>query len=154
MRQPRPLNLLLVLRDLAGQAGFGPAYAWVKAMCLTAWLLPRMERMRGVEPPYPDWKSGVLPLNYIRREEEEGDIVTIRTPESNLDTSGLEPLSHAFEGPSLADSPLCRPCAVEVTVHDASQADFLSRSLSFFPRLTLTGGTSAGAIVGVDLHHF
>lgn len=25
-----------------------------------------LERMRGIEPPYPAWKAGILPMNYIR----------------------------------------------------------------------------------------
>ena len=25
-----------------------------------------VERMRGIEPPYPAWKAGILPMNYIR----------------------------------------------------------------------------------------
>jgi hypothetical protein len=29
-------------------------------------LLRRMERVRGIEPPLPAWKAGVLPLNYTR----------------------------------------------------------------------------------------
>ena len=28
--------------------------------------LPPVERMMGIEPTYPAWKAGVLPLNYIR----------------------------------------------------------------------------------------
>ena len=26
----------------------------------------RFERVRGIEPPYPAWEAGVLPLNYTR----------------------------------------------------------------------------------------
>lgn len=26
----------------------------------------RLERVRGIEPPYPAWEAGVLPLNYTR----------------------------------------------------------------------------------------
>ena len=26
----------------------------------------RMERVMGIEPTYPAWKAGVLPLNYTR----------------------------------------------------------------------------------------
>ena len=26
-----------------------------------------LERMTGIEPAYPAWKAGILPLNYIRR---------------------------------------------------------------------------------------
>lgn len=118
-------------------------------MCLPAWRLPRMERTRGVEPPYPDWKSGVLPLNYIRREKGWKMIL-------HLAPAGVEPVGsrtrttlHIFAGPSRTDSPLCRPCAVELTVHGASQAVFSSRSLSFFPRPTRTGGTSAGVVRGI-----
>ena len=32
----------------------------------------KMERERGIEPPWPAWKAGVLPLNYTR---SEGDII-------------------------------------------------------------------------------
>ena len=30
-------------------------------------LLPTLERVMGIEPTYPAWKAGVLPLNYTRR---------------------------------------------------------------------------------------
>ena len=26
-----------------------------------------LERMKGIEPSYPAWEAGVLPLNYIRK---------------------------------------------------------------------------------------
>ena len=26
-----------------------------------------MEQMMGIEPTWPAWKAGILPLNYIRR---------------------------------------------------------------------------------------
>ena len=29
-------------------------------------LLPTLERVMGIEPTYPAWKAGVLPLNYTR----------------------------------------------------------------------------------------
>ena len=29
-------------------------------------LLAHMERVMGIEPTYPAWKAGVLPLNYTR----------------------------------------------------------------------------------------
>jgi hypothetical protein len=28
--------------------------------------MPNLERVRGIEPPYPAWEAGVLPLNYTR----------------------------------------------------------------------------------------
>ena len=27
---------------------------------------PTLERVKGIEPSYPAWKAGVLPLNYTR----------------------------------------------------------------------------------------
>ena len=30
---------------------------------------PKMERVKGIEPSYPAWKAGVLPLNYTRKPE-------------------------------------------------------------------------------------
>ena len=30
----------------------------------------RMERVMGIEPTYPAWKAGILPLNYTRRVRE------------------------------------------------------------------------------------
>ncbi len=36
-----------------------------KSMCCYAWLWV-FERVRGIEPPYPAWEAGVLPLNYTR----------------------------------------------------------------------------------------
>ena len=29
--------------------------------------LRRVERVKGIEPSYPAWKAGVLPLNYTRK---------------------------------------------------------------------------------------
>lgn len=59
---------------LAGQAGFGPAHVEVKVPCLTAWLLPHMERIAGIGPAPSVWKTDVLPLNYIRKEVAEDDV--------------------------------------------------------------------------------
>ena len=32
--------------------------------------LDKLERVKGIEPSYPAWKAGVLPLNYTRKLKE------------------------------------------------------------------------------------
>ncbi len=67
---------------MARQEGFEPPTYCLEGSCsilLSYWrvssreglsllrkLLPPVERMMGIEPTYPAWKAGVLPLNYIR----------------------------------------------------------------------------------------
>ena len=41
--------------------GKPPASLWSRSK-----LLPTLERVMGIEPTYPAWKAGVLPLNYTR----------------------------------------------------------------------------------------
>ena len=38
-----------------------------------------MERVMGIEPTYPAWKAGVLPLNYTRKYSVERAIDGART---------------------------------------------------------------------------
>ena len=35
-----------------------------------------MERVSGIEPPYPPWQGGVLPLNYTRNHGGSDEIRT------------------------------------------------------------------------------
>ena len=35
-----------------------------------------MERVSGIEPPYPPWQGGVLPLNYTRNNGGSDEIRT------------------------------------------------------------------------------
>ena len=35
-------------------------------MIFQGFLIKRKERVMGIEPTYPAWKAGVLPLNYTR----------------------------------------------------------------------------------------
>ena len=42
--------------------GKPPASLWSRSK-----LLPTLERVMGIEPTYPAWKAGILPLNYTRR---------------------------------------------------------------------------------------
>jgi hypothetical protein len=36
-----------------------------------------MERVMGIEPTYPAWKAGALPLSYTRRVGSRGGIRTL-----------------------------------------------------------------------------
>ena len=49
-------------------------------------LLPTLERVMGIEPTYPAWKAGVLPLNYTRTS----------SPFSLEKTPGCQQLSEKF----------------------------------------------------------
>ncbi len=59
---------------LARQEGFEPPTYCLEGSCsilLSYWRVynnpaPIMERVMGIEPTYPAWKAGVLPLNYTR----------------------------------------------------------------------------------------
>ena len=33
-------------------------------------VVKKLERVKGIEPSYPAWKAGVLPLNYTRKPKE------------------------------------------------------------------------------------
>ena len=64
-------------------------------------LLRRSKRVMGIEPTYPAWKAGVLPLNYTRVYvklcENRGD--RIRTPDPRLRRPLLYPAelrTHAY----------------------------------------------------------
>ena len=58
---------------LARQEGFEPPTYCLEGSCsilLSYWRISRsnhfLERAMGIEPTYPAWKAGVLPLNYAR----------------------------------------------------------------------------------------
>ena len=61
-----------LLLTLARQEGFEPPTYCLEGSCsilLSYWRrsqLKRVERVMGIEPTYPAWKAGVLPLNYTR----------------------------------------------------------------------------------------
>ena len=74
--KPKPCGFALAL---ARQEGFEPPTYCLEGSCsilLSYWrifMLPArsskqiLERVMGIEPTYPAWKAGVLPLNYTRR---------------------------------------------------------------------------------------
>ena len=63
--------------NLARQEGLEPPAYCLEGSCsiqLSYWRISNrhapacsMERVMGIEPTYPAWKAGVLPLNYTRR---------------------------------------------------------------------------------------
>ena len=52
------------LKKEEGARGYGAFAAPAEAEGSA--LLPTLERVMGIEPTYPAWKAGVLPLNYTR----------------------------------------------------------------------------------------
>ena len=59
---------------LARQEGLEPPAYCLEGSCsirLSYWRIYRpskkLERVKGIEPSYPAWKAGILPLNYTRR---------------------------------------------------------------------------------------
>ena len=55
--------------ELARQEGLEPPTYCLEGSCsiqLSYWRIS-MERVTGIEPAYPAWKAGVLPLNYTRK---------------------------------------------------------------------------------------
>ena len=74
-RHPEPqsgaLPTELIPPHLARQEGFEPPTYCLEGSCsilLSYWRLwmVELERVMGIEPTYPAWKAGVLPLNYTR----------------------------------------------------------------------------------------
>ena len=62
------------LQALARQEGLEPPAYCLEGSCsirLSYWRIFRpsrkLERVKGIEPSYPAWKAGILPLNYTRR---------------------------------------------------------------------------------------
>ena len=60
-----------MLYQMARQEGFEPPTYCLEGSCsilLSYWrMFPLfLERAMGIEPTYPAWKAGVLPLNYAR----------------------------------------------------------------------------------------
>ena len=57
---------------MARQKGFEPLAYCLEGSCsirLSYWRIytkGKLERVMGIEPTYPAWKAGVLPLNYTR----------------------------------------------------------------------------------------
>ena len=57
---------------MARQEGFEPPTYRLEGGCsilLSYWRISgvrQVERVMGIEPTYPAWKAGVLPLNYTR----------------------------------------------------------------------------------------
>ncbi len=60
---------------MARQKGFEPLAYCLEGSCsiqLSYWRISnggglKVERVKGIEPSYPAWKAGVLPLNYTRK---------------------------------------------------------------------------------------
>ncbi len=60
---------------MARQKGLEPLAYCLEGSCsiqLSYWRtyrcgLLKVERVKGIEPSYPAWKAGVLPLNYTRK---------------------------------------------------------------------------------------
>ena len=61
---------------MARQKGLEPLAYCLEGSCsiqLSYWrifkgrLRCKLERVKGIEPSYPAWKAGVLPLNYTRK---------------------------------------------------------------------------------------
>ena len=58
-----------MLYQMARQEGFEPPTYCLEGSCsilLSYWRKQSVERVMGIEPTYPAWKAGVLPLNYTR----------------------------------------------------------------------------------------
>ena len=62
-----------MLYQMARQEGFEPPTYCLEGSCsilLSYWRISdperKLERVMGIEPTYPAWKAGVLPLNYTR----------------------------------------------------------------------------------------
>ena len=61
---------------MARQKGLEPLAYCLEGSCsiqLSYWRMSKkcfwvkLERVKGIEPSYPAWKAGVLPLNYTRK---------------------------------------------------------------------------------------
>ena len=61
---------------MARQKGLEPLAYCLEGSCsiqLSYWRISialvrvKLERVKGIEPSYPAWKAGVLPLNYTRK---------------------------------------------------------------------------------------
>ena len=65
---------------MARQKGLEPLAYCLEGSCsiqLSYWrilllrlVVEKLERVKGIEPSYPAWKAGVLPLNYTRKPKE------------------------------------------------------------------------------------
>ena len=64
--------------------GFEPAAFWSVARRSIQLSYARTKRVMGIEPTYPAWKAGVLPLNYTRKH-------SVRVPRT-----GIEPVTRGF----------------------------------------------------------
>jgi hypothetical protein len=49
-----------------------------------------MERVRGIEPPWPAWKAGALPLSYTRSDKTVINITALSVNQMERAT-GFEP---------------------------------------------------------------
>ena len=56
--------------------GFEPAAFWSVARRSIQLSYARTKRVMGIEPTYPAWKAGVLPLNYTRVISDTSDIIS------------------------------------------------------------------------------
>ena len=61
-------NQLSYIHHMARQKGLEPLTYCLEGSCsiqMSYWRM--LERVTGIEPAYPAWKAGVLPLNYTRK---------------------------------------------------------------------------------------
>ena len=76
----------------------------MKSLLKVSRVIPVNKRVMGIEPTYPAWKAGVLPLNYTR--EIEKSLVDFSAPEgahlrhfAEMPSSGIEPETQGFSVP-------------------------------------------------------
>ena len=63
-------NQLSYIHHMARQKGLEPLTYCLEGSCSIQLSYRRiflLERVMGIEPTYPAWKAGILPLNYTRR---------------------------------------------------------------------------------------
>ena len=62
------MQLQSPMQNVVRQEGLEPPTYCLEGSCsiqMSYWRM--LERVTGIEPAYPAWKAGVLPLNYTRK---------------------------------------------------------------------------------------